>query len=76
MKGDTVFQTKEKYKYLYRDKLIRDSIFINDSIQIPYPVKGDTEYINRLYWWQYLLMVLGAICVGIIGYKIYVLLKK
>lgn len=75
-KGDTVFLTKEKYKYLYRDKLVRDSVFITDSIQVPYPVKGDTEYINRLYGWQYLLMVLGAVCIGIIGYRVYKWFRK
>lgn len=69
MKGDTIWI--ERYRYLYRDKLVRDSIFTNDSIQVAYPVKGDTEYINQLYWWQYLLMALGAICVGGVGYRIY-----
>lgn len=73
MKGDTVWM--EKYKYLYRDKLIRDSVYITDSIAVPYPVKGDTQYINRLYWWQYLLMVLGAVCLGVIGYRIYGMIK-
>lgn len=38
-KGDTVFIAKEKFVYLYKDKLIRDSIFVCDSIQVPYPVK-------------------------------------
>ncbi|MDU1904660.1 MAG: hypothetical protein E6772_07745 [Dysgonomonas sp.] len=74
MQGDTVWL--EKYKYLYRDKLVRDSVFITDTIQVAYPVKGDTEYINRLYWWQYLLMVLGAACTGIIVFKIYSYIKK
>jgi len=73
MQGDTVWL--EKYKYLYRDKLVRDSVFITDTIQVAYPVKGDTEYINRLYWWQYLLMVLGAGCIGIIVFKIYSYIK-
>ncbi len=73
MKGDTVWM--EKYRYLYRDKLVRDSILVTDSIQVPYPVKGDTEYINRLYWWQYLLMILGAACIGIIIYKIHSIFK-
>jgi len=73
IKGDTVWM--EKYRYLYRDKLVRDSVFVTDSIQVPYPVKGDTEYINRLYWWQYLLMILGAACIGITTYKIYTLIR-
>jgi len=73
MANDTVWL--EKYKYLYRDKLVRDSVFIRDSIQIPYPVKGDTEYINRLYWWQKALTWLGAICFFIIAVYIIIKLK-
>lgn len=52
MKGDTVFFTKEKYKYLYRDKLRVDTVSRDSIIQVPYPVKGDTVYINRLKWYQ------------------------
>lgn len=38
MKGDTIFMFKEKYKYLYRDRLKTDTVLNIDSIQIPYPV--------------------------------------
>lgn len=69
MKGDTVWL--EKYRYFYKDKLLRDSIFVTDSIQVPYPVKGDTEYVNRLHWWQQLLMLFGAVGIGMIAYRIY-----
>ena len=34
-KGDTIFL--ERYKYLYQDRIVRDSIFINDTIRIPVP---------------------------------------
>jgi len=61
MKGDTIFVTKEKYKYLYHDKFVHDSVFVTDSIQVPYPVKGDTVYINRLFWWQKVLIWTGLI---------------
>lgn len=42
-KGDTVLI--EKYKYLYRDKLVRDTMYISkaDSIQEPYPVEKNLE---------------------------------
>ena len=52
MKGDTVFLTKEKYKYLYRDKLRVDTVSRDSIIQVPYPVKGDTVYVNKLNWYQ------------------------
>lgn len=44
--GDTVLI--EKYKYLYRDKLIRDTIYISktDSVQVPYLVE------KKLTKWQ------------------------
>lgn len=74
VKNDTVWL--EKYRYLYKDKLVRDSVFLTDSVQVPYPIKGDTQYVNRLYWWQQLLMLLGAIAMGIIGYKAYTLVRK
>ena len=52
-KGDTVFI--EKYRYLYRDRFLNDTIFRNDSIPVPYPVKGDTvtvtEYKRGFFWW-------------------------
>jgi len=36
-KGDTLIM--ERYRYLYRDKFVRDSVFINDTIRVPYPVE-------------------------------------
>lgn len=68
MKGDTVWL--EKYKYFYRDKLVRDSIFLTDSIQVPFPIETIKE-INRLKWWQEILIYLGVLCVGIVGYRVY-----
>ena len=40
-KGDTVFF--EKYKYMFVDRILQDSIIKIDSIQVPYPV---TEYVE------------------------------
>lgn len=50
--GDTVF--KDSIVYKYKDKVKADSIFIHNSINVPlpYPVKGDTVYINELKWYQ------------------------
>lgn len=36
-KGDTLIM--ERYKYLYKNKILKDSIFVNDTIRIPYPVE-------------------------------------
>lgn len=47
--NDTVFS--DKYRYIYKYRITRDSIRINDTLRIPYPVK-EIEYINRLNWFQ------------------------
>lgn len=59
-KGDTVLI--EKYKYLYRDKLVRDTLYMakTDSIQVPYPVE------KELTRWQQIKQELGGWALGII----------
>lgn len=72
--NDTVFLTKEKYKYLYRDKFVRDTICKTDSIAIPYPVI-ETKEVNRLYSWQIILMCLGGVLIGYLGFRLFRLFK-
>lgn len=48
-KNDTVFYSK--YKFLYRNKFITDTIIKSDSIRVPYPVIQTVE-INKLTWNQ------------------------
>ena len=59
-KGDTVLI--EKYKYLYRDKLVRDTLYMakTDSIQVPYPVE------KELTKWQKLCINVGVWAIGIV----------
>ncbi|MBB4037002.1 hypothetical protein GGR21_002916 [Dysgonomonas hofstadii] len=70
LKGDTVWL--EKYKYLYRDRFLRDSVFKTDSIQIPYPVEVERE-INRLTSFQSFQLWCGRILillfVGLLGIR-------
>lgn len=70
-KGDTVLI--EKYKYLYRDKLVRDTMFISkvDSIQVPYPVE------KELTRWQQFRMDFGglAVCIVVISILILIVYK-
>ena len=75
LKSDTVFI--EKYKYLYRDKLVRDSIFITDSIKVdvPYPIEVVKE-VNRLRNWQIILMVLGGAAIGYVGFWVVRIIKR
>lgn len=59
-KGDTVWM--EKYKYIYRDKIVRDTMYFNrtDTIREPYPVD------KELTRWQQMKLELGGWAFGII----------
>ena len=65
-KGDTIYNNK--VQYLYKYKYLRDTINITDTIPKIVTVK-DTQYINQLYTWQKLLIVIG------IGFIIYWIIK-
>lgn len=70
-KGDAVLI--EKYKYLYRDKLVRDTLYMakTDSIQVPYPVE------KELTRWQQFRMDFGgwAMCIVVISILILIVYK-
>ena len=63
-KGDTIYNNK--VQYLYKYKYLRDTINITDTIPKIITVK-DTQYINQLYAWQKLFIVVG---IGFILYQI------
>lgn len=65
--NDTIWM--EKYKTIYRERLLRDSVVLCDTIRVPYPVI-ETHEVNKLHSWQVILMCLGGVLIGIIGYKI------
>ena len=65
-KGDTIYNNK--VQYLYKYKYLRDSINITDTIPKIVTVK-DTQYVNQLYTWQKLLIVIG------IGFILYWIIK-
>lgn len=66
-KGDTVWL--EKYKTIYKDRLVYDSIFINDSIKVdvPYPIEVSKPYYPK---WLVILGCIGALFVGYLGFRI------
>lgn len=66
-KGDTIWM--EKYKYLYRDRLKVDTIRRDSIVQIPYPVI-EVKETNKFHTWQIILMVLGGVFIGFIGYRL------
>ena len=49
-KGDTLIL--ERYKYLYKNRIVKDSIFINDTIRVPYPVEVIKQVKNPFSGWQ------------------------
>lgn len=66
-KGDTIYNNK--IQYIYKYKYLRDTINITDTIPKIITVK-DTQYINQLYTWQKLLMIIG------IGFILYWIIKS
>lgn len=76
-KGDTVWL--ERYKYLFVDKTVHDTIYINrtDSVQVPYPVE------KKLTRWQqfrldvggYAIFTVLIVILIVVGYLIYKLKK-
>lgn len=61
VKGDTVF--KERYNTKWRIKVAHDTI--NKVVEKPVEVihnsvKTETKEVNRLYWWQKVLMIIGG----------------
>ena len=49
-KGDTVFL--ERYRYMYRDRILRDSLIVRDAIRVPYPIEVAKEIKKPLSSWQ------------------------
>ncbi|MBP1592994.1 MAG: hypothetical protein H6Q12_12 [Bacteroidetes bacterium] len=74
IKGDTII--KEKYRTIYKDRLLRDSIFKEDTIRVPYPVEKQVVT-NKLNWFQKVCVWgFSSIIGALILYIIIWLLKK
>ena len=61
VKGDTIF--KERYNTKWRIKVAHDTInkFVEKPVEvIRNNVKTETKEVNRLYWWQKVLMIIGG----------------
>lgn len=61
VKGDTII--KERYNTKWRIKVSHDTI--NKVVEKPLEVihnsvKTETKEVNRLYWWQKVLMIIGG----------------
>ena len=69
-KGDTIWVNR--YRYIYKDKLIRDTMYIAqiDSIRVPYPVE------RKLNKWQSMKLELGGIAMGALIVSIGLIIVK
>ena len=68
VKGDTIF--KERYNTKWRIKVAHDTI--NKVVEKPVEVlrtsiKTETKEVNRLYWWQKCLIVIGGGTLAVIA---------
>lgn len=72
IKGDTIF--KERYNTKWRIKVAHDTI--NKVVEKPVEVfrnsvKTETKEVNRLYWWQKVLMIIGGASLMYLFVQIY-----
>jgi len=72
--GDTVYQDKVVWKYVYRDKVVYDTVAIlrSDTVRVPYPVE------RRLTKWEQVRLNVGGWAIGcmvitIIIFSIYII---
>ncbi len=72
MKGDSVVITN--YKYVYKTNVKVDTFIKTDTIPIPVPVI-ETKEVNRLKWYQKILIALGSISVVFFSFKLGRLIK-
>lgn len=77
VKGDTIY--KEKYNTLWRVKVAHDTI--NKVVEKPVEVlrtsiNTETKEVNRIYWWQKVLMLIGCASLIELIVQIYKLWKR
>ena len=60
--GDTVYQDKIVYKYIYRDKVKYDTVAIlrSDTVRIPFPVD------RELSKWEQIRLDVGGWAIGVV----------
>ena len=77
IKGDTI--VREKYNTIERIKVAHDTImrFVEKPVEVVREnnVCKQVE-VNRIYWWQKLLMVIGCIGVVVVGIMVNKLVDK
>lgn len=75
--GDTI--VRERYNTIERIKVAHDTImrFVEKPVEVVREKNVEKQVeVNRIYWWQKLLMWMGGIGVFVIGILIYSKLRK
>ena len=77
VKGDTIY--KERYNTLWKIKVAHDTI--NKVVEKPVEVlrtsiKTETKEVNRIYWWQKVLILLGCASLIELFIQIYKFMKR
>ena len=77
VKGDTVFRNRDRWKVMYKAVLKVDTVnrAKTDSVRVPYPVET-IKTVNRLHWWQKVLMWFGAVFIGVMGFNVFMFIKR
>lgn len=60
--GDTIYQDKIVYKYIYRDKVKYDTVGIlrSDTVRVPFPVD------RELSKWEQIMLDVGGWAIGVV----------
>ena len=77
IKGDTIF--RERYNTIERIKVAHDTImrFVEKPVEVVSTKQVCKQVeVNRIYWWQKLLMLMGGIGMVVVGIFIYSKLRK
>ena len=77
VKGDTIY--KERYNTLWKIKVAHDTImrFVEKPVEVVcQSVKTETKEVNRIYWWQKVLMIIGGVSLICLFIQIYKLGKR
>ena len=73
-KNDTFIM--EKYRYIYRNTIIQDSIFLNDTIRVPYPIEVVKEVKRALSGWENFQLWCGRFALIIVVVALIILIIK
>ena len=68
-RGDTIYQTRDRWHTAWRDRLVTDTVIhlVTDTVTKPYPVIQEKKVEKVLTWWQRFRMMLGDIAIIICG---------